>query len=402
MGKLEIDFAGINMKNPFVVASGPPGATVERIIKCEDNGAGAVVTKLVLVKQPWPGKLRIYSVPGEASIVNHDKRLDLDEGLELVRKSKERTDIPIFVNITHPSEDPDGWIKLATELEQAGADGLELNFICPNISFATLRMGQKIDSSHGAVIGQQPDKIEYITRLVSEVVKIPVITKLTTNVNDITVTGRAAEKGGAKGVCVAGGQSGLPKVDIYNQGRPLYYYCADGVSYGSMGGPAILNQSFALTAQLARALNIPVMAGGGISTWQDCIMFMMWGAQAVTACTVIMWEGFSVIRKLISGMERYLDEAGFNSVSDIIGMSLQYLKPSGELKVTEGCVEIDENRCTNCLKCVGLGHCDAIINDNGSPRVLSDKCVACGICIGVCPQQAIFMNEFYENSLKEV
>lgn len=392
MAKTAIEFAGIKMRNPFVVASGPPGATVDRIVKCEDNGAGAVVTKLVLVKQPWPGRLRMYSVPGEASIVNHDRRLDLDDGLELVRKSKERTEIPIIVNITHPAEDPDGWVRLAKELEQAGADGLELNLICPNISFATVRMGQSVSESHGAVIGQKPESVEFVTRTVSSAVKIPVIPKLTTNVADITVTGEAAVRGGAKGVCMAGGQSGLPKVDIYNQGKPLYY-CVDGVSYGSMGGPAILNQSFALTAQLAKALPIPVMGGGGISTWQDCIMFMMWGARAVTACTIIMWERFSVIKDLVTGMERFLDEAGYDSIEEIIGLSQRHLKTSKELKVTDGCIAIDDNQCISCLKCVDLGHCDAIVEDNGNPKVIPDQCVACGICLGVCPQQAIVMNE---------
>lgn len=392
MAKTEIEFAGIKMRNPFVVASGPPGATVDRIMKCEDNGAGAVVTKLVLVKQPWPGRLRMYSVPGEASIVNHDRRLDLDQGLELVRKSKERTELPIIVNITHPIEDPAGWVKLAKELEQAGADGLELNLICPNISFATCRMGEKVKESHGAVIGQNPETVELAARTVSQAVKIPVIPKLTTNVADITLTGMAAVRGGAKGVCMAGGQSALPKVDIYNQGRPLYY-CVDGVSHGSMGGPAILNQSFSLTAQLARALPIPVVAGGGISTWQDCIMFMMWGARAVTACTVIMWERFSVIKELVTGMERFLDEAGYQSIDEIIGLSLNHLKASKDLKVTDGCVAIDEGKCISCLKCVDLGHCDAIVEKNGSPEVIPEKCVACGICIGVCPQQAISMQE---------
>ena len=393
MAKMEVEFAGVKFRNPFVVASGPPGATVDRILRCEDNGAGGVVAKLTFIKQPWNARLRMYSDPGEVSIVNHDHRLDMDEGLELIRKAKERTDLPIFANITHPPEDPEGWIKLAKEMEAAGADGLELNLICPNITFANVRMGEKVKASHGAVIGQNPESVESVTRLVSEAVKIPVITKLTPNVNDITVTAKAAERGGAKGVCMAGGQSALPKVDIYNQGKPLSYYCVDGVSFGSMGGPSILYQSFALTAQLARALSIPVMAGGGISTWEDCIMMMMWGARLVTACTIIMWERFDVINKLVTGMERFLDEAGYESVQDIMGLSLKYLKSSKDLQLTDGCVEIDEDKCTTCMECVGLGHCDALVEEDGRVKVVQEECVACGICIGICPVEAISMRE---------
>jgi dihydropyrimidine dehydrogenase (NAD+) subunit PreA len=160
-----------------------------------------------------------------------------------------------------------------------------------------------------------------------------------------------------------------------------------------MGGPGIIYQSFALTAQLARALNIPVMAGGGLSTWEDGINFMMYGATLVTACTVLMWEGFGVIREIVDGMERFMNEAGYSSWQDIIGMSLPYLKPAKELQVVPGKAVIDVDICTGCLKCVGLAHCDAIVEADGMPQVIPEECVACGICIGVCPVGAISVVE---------
>ena len=267
----------VKFKNPFVVASGPPGATVERLVKAEDAGAAGVSVTLTCTKQPCYGRLRMYSNPGDASIVCHDRRLDMEEGFELVRKGKERTDLKLLANITHPSEDLEGWQTLAKGYEEAGADAIEMNLICPNITFSERRMGQGTDKSHGAVIGQHPEIIERVVGAVCEAVNIPVVVKLTPNVNDITVTAKAAEKAGASGIVMAGGQSGLPRVDLYDGGRPLGAYCADGYSFGSMGGPGIIYQSFALTAQLARALKVPVMAGGGLTTWEDGINFMMWG-----------------------------------------------------------------------------------------------------------------------------
>ncbi|HHY46285.1 MAG TPA: 4Fe-4S binding protein [Firmicutes bacterium] len=386
----EVEFAGLKLRNPFVAASGPETSSIEKLIKCEDNGAAAVSTKLSLMRQPWPGQLRMYSVPGEASIVCHDRRLDMDEGFELVRRAKERTNLVIFVNITHPSEDLEGWQTLARGFEQAGADAIELNLICPNISFSVKRMGEAIKESHGAAIGQNPDTCYAVTKAVKEAVSIPVVPKLTPNVNDITVTALACERAGADGICIAGGQSALPKVDIYAGGKPDYPFL-DGASFGSLGGPVCLNQSFALVAQAARALKIPVIGGGGISTWQDAIMMMMWGATLVTACTVIMWERFSVIRDIVNGMEKFLEEQGYSSFKDITGMSLKYLKASRDLVVEQAVATIDYDECIDCLKCVELGHCTAIVEQDGKAVVIPEECVGCAICVRVCPQGAIHM-----------
>ena len=186
-------------------------------------------------------------------------------------------------------------MTLARGYEQAGADAIELNLICLNITFSERRIRDTM--SHGAVIGQHPEIIETVVRAVRDAVKIPVFAKLTPNVNDITVTAKAAVRGGASGIVMAGGQSALPRVDIHGGGRPLGAYCCDGYSFGSMGGPGIIHQSFALTAQLARAVDVPITAGGGLSTWEDGIMFMMWGA-LVTACTV-MWEGFGAAKTIV-------------------------------------------------------------------------------------------------------
>lgn len=389
----ETDYAGLKLKNPFVVASGPPGATVDRLVRAEDAGVAAVSVKLTFTKQPFYGRLRMYSKPGDASIVCHDRRLDMEEGFELVRQGKERTDLVLMANITHPAEDLDGWKTLATGYEQAGADAIELNLICPNITFSERRLGKTTDKSHGAVIGQHPEIIETIVRNVCDSVKIPVIAKLTPNVDDITRTAKAAVRGGAAGIVMAGGQSGLPRVDIFDSGRPKGAYCCDGYSFGSMGGPGIIHQSFALTAQIAQAVEVPLIAGGGLSTWEDGITFMMWGATLVTSCTILMWEGFGAATSIISGMERFMNESGYSSWDDIIGMSLRYLKPARELQVVPGKAVIDEDKCTQCLSCVGLAHCDAIIESNGAPRVIPEECVACGICIGVCPARAITVVE---------
>ena len=85
-----IEFAGVKFKNPFVVASSPLTNKLEWLKAADEHGAAAVSTKLTFVQQPFYGKLRMFNAPKEASIICYDRRLDIEEGLELTRKAKER------------------------------------------------------------------------------------------------------------------------------------------------------------------------------------------------------------------------------------------------------------------------------------------------------------------------
>lgn len=387
-----MEFAGLKLKNPFVIASGPVTSSLRKLKECEANGAGGVSVKLTLKKQPWAAQLRMYSVPDEVSIVCHDRRLEEGEGVDLIRQARENTDLTVFANMGHAGEDIEGWQELASDLANAGAHALELNLICPNLTFSAKRMGEKVGASYGAAAGQDPEVCYQIVRAVKAVVDIPVIAKLTPNVSNIADTATACESAGADGICLAGGQSALPRVDLENGGKPLYPYL-DGASFGSLGGPCTLPQSFALVAQTARAVNIPIIGGGGLSTWQDAIMLMMWGATLVTACTEPMWNGFGAIRKITAGMEAYIESHGYSSFKDIVGLSLPYLKASRDLNPAQVYATIDRDRCIRCLSCVGLGHCDAIVENNGEPFVKKDECVGCAICVGICPQGTIRMED---------
>lgn len=390
MSAPKINFAGLELKNPFVVASGPVTSSLRKVKRCEEEGAAGVSLKLILQKQPWKGQLRMYSVPGEASIVCHDRRLDEDEGIDLIRQTRENTDLVIFANMGHIGEDIEGWQRLALQLEKAGAHALELNLICPNLTFSQKRMGQAVSSSYGAAAGQNPDACYKIVKALKQAVKIPVIPKLTPNVGNIADTAIACEEAGADGLCLAGGQSALPKVDIEHGGKPAFPLL-DGASFGSLGGPVALTQSFALVAQAARAVKIPIIGGGGLATWQDGVNFMMWGSTLVTACTEPMWRGFGVIREIVDGMEKFREGHGYKSYADMTGLSLDYLKASKELKPDQGVAVIDHASCINCLNCVELGHCDAITEKEGSPAVDESMCVGCAICLDVCPVKCISM-----------
>ena len=97
-----LEYAGLRLKNPYVVASSPLTAKVKWLRAAADAGAAAVSTKLTFIKQPFYGKLRMYDNVREGSIVCHDRRLDLDEGVRLVEEGKRHTgDMIYFLSLIH-------------------------------------------------------------------------------------------------------------------------------------------------------------------------------------------------------------------------------------------------------------------------------------------------------------
>lgn len=396
-----IDFCGIELKNPIVIASSPLTSKIEWLIEAEKHGAAAVSTKLAFIKQPFYGKLRMHTYRNNSSIICYDRRKDMEESLRLIEQGKKMTSLKLFANITHDGYDLDGWAFLAKKHEEAGADFIEANMVCPNVGLSTknIKGSNALSETEqgGAVTGQNPERIESIVKVLKETVNIPVIIKLTPNVSDIGVTAMAAQRGGADAVCLAGAQSALPLVDIYDGGRPKYHLL-NGVSHGSLGGPSTKLMCFSLVANMAKKIDIPIIGGGGLETADDCLMMMMWGARLITECTSIMWYGWDLVSKQVKGMEIYMEKMGYTSYDDIIGMSLKYLRSSSELEALDGWPVVDRDKCIGCGKCTKPGHCDAIELIDKKAVVHPKRCLGCGICISVCPTGAISMH--IENSQK--
>ena len=386
-----ITFAGIELANPFVVASSPLTSNIAVLQAADRAGAAAASTKLAFIKQPFRGKLRMYNDPNTGSIVCHDRRLDLEEAVRLVEEAKKTTALVLFTNITHDAGDLAGWVTLAKAMENAGADLIEANLICPNITLTAKRLNEGSSGGEGeqggAISGQDPTAARNIASALTASVDIPVVCKLTPNVTDITAIARACEEGGADGICLAGAQLSLPPMDIYNPER--VYPLLQGASMGSLGGPASRLMGYAAVAQTARRISIPIVGGGGLQTWEHGIQFMMWGATLITVCTEIMWRGWDVVTKVVAGMEKFRVEQGSESYHEIIGRALPNLRPAAELVPLPGAPVVDLGRCTGCGKCVSPGHCFAVTIVKGKAVIDAGKCHGCGICVAVCPTGAL-------------
>src|SRR5215813_14231146 len=233
MADLTTNFAGIRCPNPFWLASGPPTNCGEQVMRAFDAGWGGAVWKTI--GEP------IMNVSSRYSSVdwNGQRMMGLNN-IELI------TDRPLDVNLREIAEvkkrypkhaviaslmvesKRETWHKIVQQSEDAGADGLELNFGCPH------GMSER---GMGSAVGQVPEYTEMITTWCKEVARIPVMIKLTPNVGDVRLVARAAQKGGADAVSLINTINSIMGVDL-NTFAPKPAVNGKG-SHGGYCGPAV-------------------------------------------------------------------------------------------------------------------------------------------------------------------
>ena len=386
MSNLSQTISGIRYKNPFVVSSSPLTDSVDCIKAAEDNGAGAVSTKLTMLEQPVKGVRKMYAVRGLYSFNPSDKRNDFEDGLELVRKAGEAVDIPLWANMAGPGDNYEGWVKLGKALEQAGADVLELNFTCPNFAAPDPnKPGVKL----GAAVGKEPDLVSGIVSSVKAAVGIPVYPKLTCDGFDWVPVAIACEKAGADGVTVNGGSSAAPPVDIYRGGKPKMATMTMH-AFGGFVGPAQRQIGMMRVAMAAQNTKLTIAGGGGISAWEDAAESIMYGSTFVTMCTKLLWEGFTWLRKMNEGLLNFMEENGYETLADMRGLALQYLTTNNNLQYFNVPAMIASDRCAGCGICAHIPSCTANLRVENKKAVLNpDKCISCGYCAALCPNGSI-------------
>jgi dihydroorotate dehydrogenase (NAD+) catalytic subunit len=191
-----------------------------------------------------------------------------------------------------------------------GVDGLELNLSCPNVAYSA--GGGTRNFAHDPVLTGE------VVQAVRAVTDLPVIAKLGPDVADIAAIGRAAEAEGADALAVMNTIPGMV-IDI-DRRRPVLTNVTGGLS-----GPAIRPIAVRLTYQLVSAVNIPVIGIGGIMDYRDALQFLLAGACAVQVGTATFTNPRAAL-EVLEGLERYLDEADVERLSDLIGAA----QPSAE------------------------------------------------------------------------
>ncbi|MEE9573185.1 MAG: NAD-dependent dihydropyrimidine dehydrogenase subunit PreA, partial [Candidatus Neomarinimicrobiota bacterium] len=347
MADLSVNFCGIKSPNPFWLASGPPANCGEQIMRAFDIGWGGAVWKTL-------GK-PVVNVSSRLGAVDYSgKKIAGFNNIELI------TDRPLDTNfkeiyavkkrypnnaviVSLMTESKKEWKDLIQRSEEAGADGLELNFGCPH---------GMCERGMGSSVGQEPKVLKEITSWVKEYAKIPIIVKLTPNISNIIDPGIAAVEGGTDGLSLINTIKSIIGINLKNF-APLPSVHGESTN-GGYCGPAVKPIALYMVGALAREKNItvPISGIGGISTWQDTVEFFALGATTVQVCTAVMHYGYRIVEDMIDGLNNYLIDKRMNSVNKLIGKSIPNYVEWGDLDLNYSLVaKIDKEKCIGCQLC---------------------------------------------------
>ena len=388
MSTLEQNVGGVRFKSPIIVAAGPLTERFDLIKKASDCHAGAVVIKQTPFSEPRPGVRKMYAERGGFFFNPSDRRLNYNKCADLVKQVKDETDMPIFVNILGDGDNIDSWCFLTELMQNAGADGVELNFACPNPPGKIGEAGKGFQ--YGASVSQIPELAQKIISGIVSNAKIPVWPKFSGDGTNTTALCQAAEAAHAAGVVAFCSPRGAFPIDIYNGGRPKME-TMDVCSFGGINGPAIRQTSLRVVAQAAKAVkNLPICGGGGISRPEHAIETIMYGASLAFIFTQIMLDGFEIIPKYNDWILKFMEEQGYETIDDMRGLSLQYEVQGNELDYAIGPkAHVDAEKCVGCGSCAKIGFCRAITMKEKKAIVDCGLCESCGLCASLCPRNAI-------------
>lgn len=295
---LAVNLGGLAMKNPITTASGTFAAGMEYSDFVDVSALGAVTTKGVSLNG-WEGNAspRIAEVPSgmlnSIGLQNPGVAHLKSEELPWLREQGATT----IVNVSGHSFDE--YVQVIEALEDAPVDAYEVNISCPNVDAGGMTLGTHVPS------------VEKVVSLCREATSRPLIVKLTPNVTDITEIARAAEASGADAISLINTLLGMA-IDVKRR-RPVLARVVGGFS-----GPAVKPVALRMVWQCSKAVSVPILGMGGVTTGTDAVEFMLAGATAVAVGTANFMNPQATV-DVIDGIIDYCEEQGVNDVNDLIG-----------------------------------------------------------------------------------
>lgn len=296
---LDVDFAGIRLKNPVLAASGTFGYGSELSQEVDLSTLGGVITKGISLR-PRSGNPPPRIVETPSGMLNAIGLQNV--GLEAFLRDKlpylRGFDTRVIVNIF--GESVDEYRAVAAGLSGVeGVDALEVNVSCPNVKAGGIEFGTDVN------------QLKALISILKESSDKPLIVKLSPNVGRIADFARAAEEAGADGISLINTVIGM-SIDPRTR-RPRL---ANGT--GGLSGPAIRPIAVRMVWETARAVKIPVLGMGGILTVDDALEFILAGASAVAVGTATFVNPRAA-PDLVEGLRQFIARENIPHVSRLIG-----------------------------------------------------------------------------------
>lgn len=304
MGRLTTNLSGVILQNPVIPASGTYGFGYEfqRFYDIDMLGAISIkgTTKEPRYGNPTP---RIAECPegllNSVGLQNPGVEKVIGEEIPKLREVYHQ---PIIANVSGFGIEE--YVYTAKKMDECEeVDFIELNISCPNVH-------------HGGMsFGTNPELVEEVVRAVKSEIKKPLYVKLTPNVTDIVVIAKAAVAGGADGLSLINTMQGM-RFNL-KTGKPIL-----ANTMGGLSGPAIFPVALRMVYQVAKAVDVPIIGLGGVSSAEDVVEMLFAGASAVQVGAANLVDPYAC-QKIIEDLPKVLDKYGLNSVEECIGKGVR-------------------------------------------------------------------------------
>ena len=375
MADLSVNFAGIALRNPVVLASAPPTESVEGILRAAEAGAAAAIIKTMadFDAPSFPLGARRAGKAGRglwALSTFRRETLTLEDGCQLIERATQAAGIPIIASIGALStEDVASWVTPSLAAQKAGAAAIQLDlFYLPQPRCA-------------------PDQIRSLKTLLgalADTISIPVVPKL-----NIDLPAHYAAE-----VLNGSPIAGIAYLDSVRTPPPLTKGAQ--VSFDtpyvrearecSLFGPWQKPLTLQYTSILSSLTRHDLLAGGGLMDGRDTVEAILLGATAVQFATAIITRGYKQIRKILDQLNRLTDEKGFASVAQMRGAALVGTSPrDDQSEFADAIAVVDHGKCIDCGICTDQTFCESIELRAGKVWV-APNCDGCGLCVSMCPK----------------
>ena len=325
---------GLNLPNPFVIGSGPPGTNGKVIGRAFDDGWGAVICKTVSLDaskvvnvQPRYGRLRsresneIYGWENIELISDRSFETWIDEFKAL----KDSHPDGVLIASIMEEYNKDAWQEIVGRCEEAGVDSFELNMSCPH-GMPERRMG--------AAVGENPDLLEEVCGWVMESATKPVWAKMTPNVTHIEDPTRASFRAGCQGVAAINTIRSVIGVDLETL-RPepnVEGYTTPGGYSCQAVRPIALRMCMEISKVIEEEYPDRSLSGiGGVETGEDAAQFILLGASTVQVCTGVMKMGYGCVGPMKDALLAFMEKHGFETIDDFRGKTLPFFTTHSDL-----------------------------------------------------------------------